>query len=206
MATARDSGKTLVLLMIDLRRAFDHIDRMQLENVLRMYGYDEVSITLMKQLWNDEIVIKYGDDTFSEAFRTRRSVAQGDVLSSFAFTLCCDIVLRSCIADLRGYEAKDSTGLHELIKALLYSDDIIMFTGSEEDATHNLSLIAAAFRKFGLDINISKTKILIVNADYTTSQDSRLGYAERCHSKVVHIDNHPTASRTVPTTSPRGPR
>ena len=44
--------------MIDLRRAFENVSRMQLEKVLREYGYDEVSIKLMRQLWDVEIVLK----------------------------------------------------------------------------------------------------------------------------------------------------
>ena len=102
MATAEASGKTLVLTMIDLKRAFDTVHRMHLEKVLRTYGYDEISIQLIKQLWEDEVVLKFGDRTYSKPFATKRSVAQGDVLSSFIFSLCCDLVLRSCMADLRG--------------------------------------------------------------------------------------------------------
>ena len=120
MATAEASGKTLVLTMIDLKRAFDTVHRMHLEKVLRTYGYDEISIQLIKQLWEDEVVLKFGDRTYSKPFATKHSVAQGDVLSSFIFSLCCDLVLRSCMADLKGFDAMDSKGVIDLIKVLLY--------------------------------------------------------------------------------------
>ena len=124
MATAKASGKTLVLTMIDLKHAFDTVNRMQLEKVLRIYGYDEVSITLIKQLWNDEVILKFADGTFSAPFSTKRSVAQGDVLSSFVFSLCCDVVASMNSKDMKQRTPRDFLTLSKFSSTLMTSSSV----------------------------------------------------------------------------------
>ena len=63
-------------------------------------------------------------------------------------------------------ESEDLAGIRELtvIAILLYADDIVLFTGNEEDMQSLLHLVQEWFQNWRLEVNLSKTNILHVRS------------------------------------------
>ena len=142
---------------MDLVKAFDQLDRRKLPEVLTRYGYGKKATQLMLNMWDDEVVLKYPDKTFSKSFRTKRGTKQGDVCSPFIFNLYMDLAIRDALPRLSGATFVSASG-EDVLKLIMYADDIVLFASSAEAASQNLALLEAALEPTGLKINILKTK------------------------------------------------
>jgi len=58
----------------------DNLDQRAMERILMRCGLSETAISIIKDLWEDEIVMKFQDNTFGSTFSSKRGVYQGDVL------------------------------------------------------------------------------------------------------------------------------
>ena len=193
---AANAGQTpLILTFVDLVKAFDQLDRRKLPEVLTRYGYGKKATQLMLNMWDDEVVLKYPDKTFSKSFRTKRGTKQGDVCSPFIFNLYMDLAIRDALPRLSGATFVSASG-EDVLKLIMYADDIVLFASSAEAASQNLALLEAALEPTGLKINILKTKSLHAASTTSPRPDTHTGYANRIRKKGLHKDQHPEAEQS----------
>ena len=185
----------LILTFVDLVKAFDQLDRSKLAEVLRRYGYGKNAIRLMQAMWDSEVALKYPDGTFSKAFKTKVGTKQGDVCSPFIFNLYMDLAVRDIISKLSGITFMGAAG-QDLLKLIMYADDIVLFAESEEAASVNLALLEEALRPTGLKVNVGKTKTLHAASVASPRQDTKVGYSNRLLKTGKHKNQHPGAART----------
>ena len=95
----------------------------------------------------------------SNLFEIKTGVRQGCLLSPFLFLLIIDLILRCCNAN----DGIQWT-LKEHLNDLDYADDIGLLSTNMTQMQRKTNMVAEASLKVGLRINVSKTKILRINA------------------------------------------
>ena len=91
-------------------------------------------------------------------FTSGKGVRQGDVLSPNLFKIF--------INDFPNYlsECKDPVNINNnVLQCLMYADDIVLFSTSLEGLHQRLNELNQFCKEWCLDLNVSKTKILIFN-------------------------------------------
>ncbi|CAH8658448.1 unnamed protein product [Schistosoma rodhaini] len=148
-----------MIVFLDLKAAFDSVDREILWQCLSLKGVPEKYINLVKALYSNTIsrVRAYGELSYD--FTTSSGVRQGCPLSPFLFNFIIDLLLEITLS------STESTGIDLLpggpLSDLEYADDIVLFG---EDAGNMQSLLLELSnnaRMFGMRFSPSKCKLLL---------------------------------------------
>ena len=100
----------------------------------------------------------------TRSFLANQGVKQGCILSPLLFNIfIADIVDRFSNEDCRPLRINDSQN----ISCLLWADDIILMSRSEEGLRNMLSALSSYVDQNGMAINIKKTKYMIFNPTTT---------------------------------------
>lgn len=151
----------------------------------------EAAIANIKDLWKDEIIMKFQDNSFGSNFGSKRGVHQGDVLSPLIFILCLNTVLKAGLENHKGvvlfraegtWRSWEPSDDFTTLKAVLYADDIIIFCESTLDAQTLIDEMNAALLNIGLRISPKKTKAMIINGDYVDEHGKNEGHKHRVDS------------------------
>ena len=94
--------------------------------------------------------------TYSKWFQIRKGVRQGCVLSPYLFDIVAEMVMRET---LEGFKGGIKIGGRK-ISNLRYADDIVLLTESVTELQGLTERLDKVSRKFGLMINIDKTKVM----------------------------------------------
>ena len=102
----------------------------------------------------------------TDRFPVNRGVLQGDTLAPYLFVLVLDRVLRIALdGQSWGYcvrERRSSRSPEEKVTDLTYADDIAAIATNFADAQNQLNAIATAGQEAGLEINVSKTVVMVL--------------------------------------------
>ena len=141
---------------VDFSKAFDSVPRNLLLEKLRKHNITGKIFDIIKTIYtNDQASVKFGNK-FSPKFRTNQGVRQGCVLSPLLFNIfLCDI-----------QETFDKCGNNpklnnEEISCLIWADDILILSESEEGLQAKLDNLATYCQKNKLEVNTDKTKTMI---------------------------------------------
>ena len=173
----------LYLCMIDLRAAYDHIDRNMLFRVLDIRTKAPLLIMILKSLYTGTLAsIKNTVDQF----QVHTGCRQGGIESPVLFNIYIDFVLRC--AEYEVMKKYPNTGMkyeyqirsesstrqqrnihqlagHDRLRMLLYADDIIIFCEDPQELQIIVSIYDDTFRRFGLTIATDKTKTMCFNVN-----------------------------------------
>ena len=177
----KSTQSPLYLCMIDLKAAYDHIDRDMLFRVLEIRTKSPKIITILKSLYTGTIAaIKHTD----ELFNVHTGCRQGGLESPVLFNIYMDFVLRCAEFDV--LKKIPNTGLNytyriksesttreqrsihkisssERLRMLLYADDIVLFCEDIVELESILQIYDETFRRYGLTIALDKTKTIAFN-------------------------------------------
>ena len=156
-----EMSKNVYACFIDYSKAFDTVKHAELIKSLQTTDIDENDIAVISNLyWQQQTKIRLEND-MSEALKISRGVRQGCVLSPALFNLYTDIIFRN---------AEHLPGLKiggETINNLRYADDTVLLAESESDLQQIVDVIKEESEKFGLLMNVKKTKTMV----FTKSED-----------------------------------
>ncbi|XP_077280504.1 uncharacterized protein LOC143907534 [Temnothorax americanus] len=146
----------MVVMFVDLKAAFDSVDRRILVEAMRKRGVREGLVERCKELLGETICrVRVGEE-MGERFWTGRGVRQGCPLSPILFTLL--------LADIDDELKKGGWGGIKLggrkIYTLAYADDIAMLAENEEDMKGMIGKLEGYLDRKGLILNSEKTKIM----------------------------------------------
>ena len=139
---------------LDYTKAFDRVDHSTLWKILKEMGIPD-HLTCLRNLYaGQEATVRTGQGT-TDWFQIGKGVSQGCILSLCLFNSCAEYIMRN-------------TGLEETqagikiagrkINNLRYADDTTLMAESEEELK-SLLKVKEESEKFGLKLNIQKTKI-----------------------------------------------
>ena len=138
--------KDLWMAFVDLEKAFDRVPREVVWWALRSLGVDEWMVSVIRAMYTDTSTMVKLNAKVSKGFRVKVGVHQGSVLSPLLFI----IVLEALSRRFRG----------GLPMELLYADDLVLMTDSEEQLVEKIRKWKVGMEEKGLRVNLGKTKVM----------------------------------------------
>ena len=161
--------QSAVLTFIDFKKAFDSVHRSYLLDTLVEFEVPEYLIMAVMSLYRDSTVQVVTKDGLTDKIPVDRGVLQGDTLSPYLFIMVMDRVLKRAQLDptwgyhLRGRRSsRDATVI--TVTELAFADDITFVANTFMHSARMLNALAASGREAGLEINVDKTKVLVLGA------------------------------------------
>lgn len=161
----RDMSVDLYACFIDFQKAFDRVKHDVLIEILKDIGLDGKDVRIIANLyWNQTAVVRV-DNTNSESVNIKRGVRQGCILSPLLFNVYSERIFREAISErMEGIIVNG-----EVINNLRYADDTVLLASNEEDLQCLLDRVTAKCAVAGLDLNIKKTKVLVISKQHDTT-------------------------------------
>lgn len=150
----REFSRPLNVAFIDLKAAFDSVDRAQLWKLLRSKGIPSSILDLIKLLHCDTTARIRANGAVSDDFNTSSGVRQGCILAPTLFSCAMDQVLHHC-SDALGVSIGE-----EKISDLLYADDAALFLEDPSLWPNALSQFQSEANHLGLNVSWTKTKLM----------------------------------------------
>ena len=153
--TRRGKGK-LVALFVDLKAAFDTVDRKKLWEAMEKRGVREGLRERVKEIYRETTSrVKVGRE-IGEEFWTSKGLRQGCPLSPTLFNLL--------IADVEEELSKGNWGGVRVggrrICSLAYADDLVLLAGKEEEMESMIRRLERYLDGKNLEVNVDKTKVV----------------------------------------------
>jgi hypothetical protein len=165
-------------VFIDLKKAYDMVDRGRTLTILRQYGVGQGALGLIQAFWDSQQMVARQAGFHGEAFMATRGVTQGDPLSPTIFNIVVDAVVRYRLSlVLDGAESDDGIGrsvAEQLV--LFYADDGLVASRNVEWLQMAVDCLSELFTRVGLRTNIAKTKVMICEAGYISGRLSSPSY------------------------------
>jgi hypothetical protein len=196
---ASDHHPPLFAAFIDLKKAFDSVNREALWHILANRGINEHLIALIKDLYTGTEACVVANGCESEWFQMHSGVRQGCPLSPLLFNVYIDHIFRCALAKLppdNGYNIAYHIDGHLTappagcrssfsLPSLLYADDITATAPSAAALRRLLLAIEGECRAWGLPIHYDKTKIVVFGSSTPTPPPSM----QLAHGSVAYADH-----------------
>ena len=152
-----------IVVFLDIRAAFDSLDRTALWNCLLERGVPEKFVNILKALYRDTSGRVRAYNQLSSLFPTKSGVRQDCPTSPFLFNFAIDDILESALKDVRGDGGSGGVDLlpGERLFDLEYADDIVLLCDSIQAAQITLNQLAISVCKYGMCFAPSKCKVLL---------------------------------------------
>jgi hypothetical protein len=151
-------------VFLNLRKAFDAMDRERCLMVLEGYGAGPRIIQLIRGFWRDAIMVCRAAGNYGTAFKAGRSVTQGGPLSAKLFNIMVNAVVQEWFHQLWLGREYDETKFAEYITtlfAIFYVDDAYLASWDPEFLQYVLTHLVCLFERIGLQTNMTKTQTMI---------------------------------------------
>ena len=152
--------KKLFACFIDFKKAFDSVWHEGLFHKMADYGIVNNCLTLIEDIYRKtECAVKVGNE-HTNTFKFSKGVRQGCPMSPYLFNLFVDEIF-----DIinQGNDSNIFLEKEKFINALMYADDLIILSETESGLQKHLDKISVYCKKWKLELNTDKTKIMIFN-------------------------------------------
>ena len=160
---------------MDFTKVFDFLVRDVIWYKLIKYGVRSKLLNIIRSMYESvKIRVKY-KNTVSEEYTCSLGVCQGESVSPFLFSMYLNDIEEHFM--LKGYEGID-VGLLKLF-LLLYADDIVIFSETEEGLRKGLLLLEEYCDRWRLTVNTDKTKVMIFKKGGRNRNDMNFCYKNK---------------------------
>ena len=170
----KSEKKKLYVAFIDFRKAYDTVNRSLLLLRIQRLGIKGLFYRNIKTIYNSISYLVKVHGGHLNAIPSYCGLKQGGILSSMLFNLYIDH-----IKDIFDESCDPIRLLKDPLSHMLYADDLILLSTSEKGLKRCLSKLAEFCDKWQLEINISKSKIMIFNPSGRLTKGIRFEYKEK---------------------------
>ena len=153
--------KDVFLCFIDYSKAFDNVKHTKLIECLQDIGVDDKDVRLISNLYWEQTASVKVNDKLTEEFKVKKGVRQGYVLSPCLFNLYTERIFKE-VENLKGVSVG---GIN--MNNLRYADDTVLIADSEGDLQTLFDRVNEKGEEYGMKMNTSKTKIMVVSKEET---------------------------------------
>ena len=165
-----DQRKDVILCFIDYEKAFDKVQHSKLVQILRELDIDQRDVQCIEDLyWNQTAAVRIDSET-TEAQSIVRGVRQGCVLSPLLFNLYSERIFQEALEGQQLGIKVNGTWINNI----RYADDTVLVADNINDLQCLLDKVAVHSKSMGIDVNIRKTKFLIITRKPDEFQNSKL--------------------------------
>lgn len=158
-------GGELFLTFIDLKAAFDTVDRGEIWKTLQELEVSKELIEVIRSVYETVRARIQIAGQRSEEFRMNRGIKQGDSLSPLLFVVLMDKIVRR--TKDKGNHLNMVVGYRDLIPikmmSLLYADDVVLMANSRDKMQKLVDIWTGEIENMKMEVNTNKTKVMIIN-------------------------------------------
>lgn len=160
----RDINRRVYCCFIDYCKAFDCVRHEKLMEILESIGISPQIRRIIRNLyWNQTAVVRC-ESAESEETSIRRGVRQGCILSPVLFNVYSEDIFKKALNGEDGFKVDNVR-----ISNIRYADDTVLISEDLAGLQNMLERVANVSREYGLEINIAKTKWLVVHRRHDDS-------------------------------------
>jgi len=152
-------NEKVYLFFVDLKAAFDRIDRNKLMEVLRRGGVKEELVRGIERIYKETIVTIRTGEGLTRSFKTAKGVRQGCVMSPLLFNIY--------MAELEErFERRGIGGVgvgNNRVWNLAYADDLVILAKNREAMLDMLQTLKRFLKERDMELNTEKSKMLVFN-------------------------------------------
>ena len=178
------SGGRFYILFIDFSKAYDHIDRNKLWRILREKGLSGYMLDNLQKIYDNVLsAVRVGKNDITSYFNCNNGLKQGCVLSTLLFSLYVsklEEIMRN-----KGCPGIDTMYDVEIMM-LMYIDDLCIFSDSVIDLQRKINILSSYCKEWGLDINTSKSKVMVVRNGGIVKKSEKWYFNEKLFDVVSY--------------------
>jgi len=169
-------------IFLDLRKAYDTLDRDRTLQILEAYGVGPRALGLLRHFWDRQSVVARQGKYHGRPFPATRGVTQGDIISPTIFNIVCDAIIRQWLNAVSddGRDPVEGVGLRVIDRAaMFYADDGLLASRSASWLQEALEVLTDLFERVGLRTNTTKTVAMTCVPGFIRSHVSDTSYRRR---------------------------
>ena len=155
---SKKKGK-LYVCFVDLKKAFDSVQRETLFKILLKTGINGKFINAIKAIYTSVFSCVRVEELLTDSFSCPLGLRQGCILSPTLFSIFINEI--ALILDEKGLHGIQMVpGLIELF-ILLFADDLVLLSNTVRGLQNQINVLSEACKQIFLEINKDKTKIMV---------------------------------------------
>ena len=188
---ANENSKPAAVLFLDLKSAFDNIDRDAVFKMMDAYNVDKKYSTYIKTFYDNLDYYVSSKNKHTELRKWGKGLLQGCSLSPLLFTMCMNYALtylNKTSLNANGYQFTETDSK---ILFLAFMDDICITCNNVESLKEIYTELVKYFSSFGLTINKQKSALMLINtgnADMEELQDIPIVESQTYLGNVITSD------------------
>jgi Reverse transcriptase (RNA-dependent DNA polymerase) len=159
MQLARTKGTPFYQIFLDLKKAYDTLDRGRMMAILEGYGVGPNIRRFISAIGATDTLVPRLAGFFGTPFKASRGVRQGDVVSPIIFNIVVDAVVREW--EKYSLALDNDNQLEPTVTAKFYADDGLLASHDAERVQQGLDKFTELFLRVGLKMNATKTVVMI---------------------------------------------
>ena len=150
---SREWQREMVVVQLDVREAFDHVEHRAAFKAMKLQGLSLFSKALIAAIWRGSCM---RETVMSSKIQMSRGLPQGAPESPVIFTMIMELMLRDLT---RSWVSRKLVwSLYEFtLSAICYADDVVLVAASVAAAETMVSEVIAKLKEVGLSVGAQKT-------------------------------------------------
>ena len=169
------SAKRLYTCFVDLKKAFDTVNRQALMYKLHCCGVEGSFLNIIRSMYQEVNYALKLEEGETEFFSSKVGVKQGCILSPTLFSLYINDFYDCVDCNLC-----DAPTLENVkVPCLLYADDIVLVSETEKGLQKSLDTLQDYCNSWDLQVNVEKTKIIVFNKSGRVFKNIHFSYGDK---------------------------
>lgn len=169
-----ETNREFYLAFIDLKAAFDTVNRRRVWEVCRRKGVPEYMVQVMESLYQRVTGVVRINGKTSETFRINKGLKQGDCLSPLLFITLMDDVTKKCSEKTRKTKIGNWNMEPVWVQNLLFADDIALIADTKEKLQNLVTEWTEELEERGMEVNRKKSKVMKFSRNGEIDENMRI--------------------------------